>query len=55
MDLSEQFPSLTVSIYTLATYPDEASRELAWAASFVLTVIVLCINLLGRAMTRNKK
>jgi len=55
MDLTDQFPSLTVSIYNLATYPDEASRELAWAASFVLTVIVLCINLLGRYMTRNKK
>lgn len=55
MDLSEQFPSLTVSIYNLATYPDEASRELAWAASFVLTMVVLFINLLGRFITRSKK
>ncbi len=55
MDLTEEFPSLTVSIYNLATYPDEASRELAWAASFILTMIVLCINLLGRYMTRHKK
>ena len=55
MDLTGQFPSLTVSIYNLATYPDDASRELAWAASFVLTVIVLAINLLGRFMTRSKK
>lgn len=55
MDLTEQFPSLTVSIYNLATYPDEASRELAWAASFVLTVVVLVINLLGRYMTKSKK
>jgi len=55
MDLSGQFPSLTVSIYNLATYPDEASRNLAWAASFVLTVVVLMINLMGRYMTRNKK
>jgi phosphate transport system permease protein len=54
MDLSDQFPSLTVSIYNLATYPDEKSRELAWAASFILTVIVLLINLLGRYFTRNK-
>ncbi len=50
-DMNEQFPSLTV----LATYPDEASRELAWAASFVLTMVVLVINLLGRYMTRSKK
>jgi phosphate transport system permease protein len=55
MDLTEQFPSLTVSIYNLATYPDEASRELAWAASFILTVIVLMINLLGRYLTKSKK
>ena len=55
MDLTGQFPSLTVSIYNLATYPDEASRELAWAAAFVLTAIVLMINLIGRYMSRNKK
>jgi phosphate transport system permease protein len=55
MDLTEQFPSLTVSIYNLATYPDEASRELAWAAAFILTMIVLCINLFGRYITRTKK
>jgi phosphate transport system permease protein len=55
MDLTEQFPSLTVSIYNLATYPDSESRELAWAASFILTAIVLCINLIGRYAIRNKK
>ncbi|RRS32865.1 MAG: hypothetical protein P794_00295 [Epsilonproteobacteria bacterium (ex Lamellibrachia satsuma)] len=54
MDLTGQFPSLTVSIYNLATYPDEASRNLAWAASFILTAIVLFINLTGRYFTRNK-
>ena len=54
MDMSGQFPSLTVSIYNLATYPDAASRDLAWAASFVLTVIVLIINLGGRYLTRHK-
>ncbi|WP_294955565.1 phosphate ABC transporter permease PstA [Sulfurovum sp.] len=55
MDLSQQFPSLTVSIYNLATYPDAPSRDLAWAASFILTMIVLCINLVGRFVVRNKK
>jgi len=55
MDLTGQFPSLTVSIYNLATYPDEQSRQLAWGASFVLTVIVLAINLAGRYLTRHKK
>ncbi len=55
LDLSGQFPSLTVSIYNLATYPDAPSRDLAWAASFILTMIVLCINLVGRFVVRNKK
>ncbi len=55
MDMSGQFPSLTVSIYNLATYPDIESRELAWAASFILTMIVLVINLTGRFVIRNKK
>lgn len=54
MDMSGQFPSLTVSIYNLATYPDAPSRDLAWAASFVLTLIVLIINLGGRYLTRHK-
>ncbi len=54
LDLSESFPSLTVSIYDLANEPEESSRDLAWAASFILTVLVLAINLTGRFFTRNK-
>jgi len=54
-DLPGQFPSLTVSIYNLATYPDEQSRNLAWGASFILTIMVLIINLAGRYLTRHKK
>ncbi len=55
LDLTESFPSLTVSIYDLANEPEESSRDLAWAASFILTVLVLIINLTGRFITRNKK
>jgi len=55
MDMSGQFPSLTVSIYNLANYPDKESRDIAWAASFILTIIVLFINLTGRYLTREKK
>ncbi|QOP42005.1 phosphate ABC transporter permease PstA [Sulfurimonas marina] len=55
LNLSESFPSLTVSIYDLANEPEESSRDLAWAASFILTVLVLIINLSGRYITRNKK
>lgn len=54
LDLTESFPSLTVSIYDLANEPEESSRDLAWAASFILTAIVLVINLAGRFITRNK-
>lgn len=55
LNLAESFPSLTVSIYDLANEPEESSRDLAWAASFILTVLVLIINLSGRYITRNKK
>ena len=54
MNMNDQFPSLTVSIYNLANYPDAESRDLAWAAAFVLTMIVLFINLTGRYLTRDK-
>ena len=54
LDLSSSFPSMTVSIYNLANEPEEASRNLAWAASLILTVLVLIINLTGRYVTRNK-
>lgn len=55
MDLTDQFPSISVAIYNLANYPDKASRDLAWTASFVLTFIVLCINLMGRFITSKRK
>ena len=49
------FPSLTVSIYQLANDVQESSRDLAWAASFILTFLVLVLNLLGRYVTKNKE
>ncbi len=54
-DLNNAFPSLTVSIYNLANFPTDKARDLAWAASFILTVIVLVINLTGRFIIRNRK
>jgi len=55
LDLTESFPSLTVSIFNLANEPEQSSRDLAWAASFILTMMVLIINLTGRFITRTKK
>lgn len=53
-DLSETFPSITVSIYNLATMPDEKMVQLAWAAALVLTAFVLILNLLGRYVIRDR-
>ena len=53
-NLGNAFPSLTVSIYDLANFPTDKARNLAWAASFLLTVIVLVINLIGRFIIRDK-
>jgi len=55
LDLTQAFPSLSVSIYDLASDVQTSSRDLAWAASFILTVMVLVINLTGKFITRNKK
>lgn len=54
-DLSQTYPSMTVSIYNLATMPDEKLVSLAWAAALVLTLIVLGLNLLGRYVIKEKR
>jgi phosphate transport system permease protein len=48
----EPTASLAVLIYEFATSPFENQIEIAWAASLVLVVIVLCINLAGQALSR---
>lgn len=53
-DLMETFPSMTVSIYNLATMPDEKMVQLAWSAALVLTLFVLVLNMLGRYVIREK-
>lgn len=53
-DLTSTFPSLTVSIYNLATLPDEAMVQLGWTGAFLLTSMVLFINLLGRYASNKK-
>ena len=55
LDMTHAFPSLSVSIYDLASDVQTSSRDLAWAASFILTAMVLIINLTGKFITRNKK
>lgn len=40
--------TLSVLIYKFATMPYEVQNELAWAASFVLVVFILLLNLMAR-------
>ncbi|HFC03925.1 MAG TPA: phosphate ABC transporter permease PstA [Nitratifractor salsuginis] len=55
LNMNQQFPSLTVSIYQLATFPDKPSQDLAWAGSVILTALVLLINLTTRYIFRKRK
>ena len=55
LNLNEEFPSLTVAIYNLATMPDKHLVEIAWAGAFILTIFVLIINLLGRYIVKEKR
>ena len=52
---NEPFPSLTVQIYTYATGPYEAQKQLAWAGMLVLVIGLFGLNLLTRAATRGRK
>ena len=55
INLNQEFPSLTVAIYNLATMPDKHLVDIAWAGAFILTLFVLIINLLGRYIVKDKK
>jgi len=47
-DLFYEMGSLSVLIYNFALEPYEAQNQLAWAASFVLVVVLLSLNILSR-------
>jgi len=46
--------SLAVLIYNFSGMPFENQRELAWAAAFVLVLIVLVFNLIGQSFSRTQ-
>jgi phosphate transport system permease protein len=54
LNMSRAIPSLTVSIYQYAASPYESWVGLAWAAAFVVTCLVLGLNIIGRIMIRIK-
>jgi phosphate transport system permease protein len=54
LNMSAPVPSLTVSIYQYAASPYESWVKLAWGASFVITILVLLLNILGRTIIKFK-
>jgi phosphate transport system permease protein len=50
LDPTQPFPSLTVQIFSWATGPYEAQRQVAWAGMLVLVALVLAVNLLTRGL-----
>jgi phosphate transport system permease protein len=50
--LLEPTASLAVLIFNFSKSPFENQKAFAWAASLVLVLIALCLNLGGRALAR---
>ncbi|MDJ0568183.1 MAG: phosphate ABC transporter permease PstA [Pleurocapsa sp. MO_192.B19] len=50
--LFEPIPSLSVLIYNYATVPYQNQKELAWAASLLLVVLILFASIISRWATR---
>ena len=51
-NMNEPMPSLTVTIYQYAMGPYDDWHEMAWAASFVITMFILGLTILGRIIIR---
>jgi phosphate transport system permease protein len=51
-NVAEPTASLAVLIYNFSKSPFENQKEIAWAASLVLVLIVLALNLGGQALSR---
>jgi len=51
-DIFYEMSSLSVLIYNFALEPYNAQNELAWAASFVLVILLLAMNILSRLLTK---
>jgi phosphate transport system permease protein len=51
-DMNHPIASLTVTIFQYAMGPYESWHKQAWAASFVITVFILALTLLGRLVLK---
>jgi phosphate transport system permease protein len=54
IELMEPTASLAVLIYNFSGMPFDNQIELAWAASLVLVVMVLILNIVSRAIGQKK-
>ena len=52
--LDQPMASLTVQIYNYATGPFETEWQMAWAATLILMLLILIINIAVRYLTRNR-
>lgn len=50
--LFEPIPTLSILIYNYATVPYENQKELAWAASLILVLMILLASIISRLATR---
>ncbi len=48
LNLNEEMPSLTVTMFNYAMSPYEDWQQLGWAAAFILTLFILALNIIGR-------
>lgn len=55
LNMNEPMANLPVVIFQFAMSPYEDWRELAWAAAIIITVLVLGMNILARALLRGNK
>jgi phosphate transport system permease protein len=53
-DMNEPIAALPLMIYKYIESPFPSENDLAWGAAFVLTVLVLIVNILARALTRRR-
>jgi phosphate transport system permease protein len=53
-DPLQPMSSLPVTIFNFAMTPDENQQKLAWAGVLLITLGVLCLNVIARVLGRNK-
>lgn len=55
VNLNDQFPSLTVTMFNYATSPFKEWQSLGWGAAFILAAFVLTVNIIGKYIINREK